>query len=243
MGVHCPCLGAPYPTVHPIPLYHGTGGTVHGSTLSHLRAPYPIVYRIPLYHGTGGTVHGSPLSLLRGPHIPLSVLSHCTMGWVGLSMGVRCPCLGAPYPTVRPIPLYHGTGGTVYGSTLSLLKGSISHCPSYPTVPWDGWDCPWEYTVPSEGPISYRLSYPTVPWDGWDCPWESTVPALWLRIPLSVLSYCTMGRVGLSMGVHCPCLGAPYPTVRPIPLYHGTGGTVHGSPLSHLRAPISYCPI
>ena len=68
MGVHCPCLGAPYPTVRPIPLYHGTGGTVHGSTLSHLRAPYPIVYPIPLYHGTGGTVHGNPLSHLRAPY-------------------------------------------------------------------------------------------------------------------------------------------------------------------------------
>ena len=101
--------------------------------------------------------------------------SYCTMGQVGLSMGVHCPCLGAPYPTVRPIPLYHGTGGTVHGSPLSLLSGSISHCPSYPTVPWDGWDCPWESTVLSEGSISHCPSYPTVPWDGWDCPWESTV--------------------------------------------------------------------
>ena len=74
--------------------------------------------------------------------------SHCTMGRVGLSIGVRCPCLVAPYPTVRPIPLYHGMGGTVNGSPLSLLSGSISHCPSYPTVPWDRLDCPWEYTVP-----------------------------------------------------------------------------------------------
>ena len=64
-------------------------------------------------------------------------------------MGVHCPCLGAPYPTVRPIPLYHGTGGTVHGSPLSLLRGSISHCPSYPTVPWDRWDCPWESTISS----------------------------------------------------------------------------------------------
>ena len=93
MGVHCPCLVAPYPTVHPIPLYHGMGGTVHGSTLSHLRAPYPTVRPIPLYHGTGGTVHGSTLSHLR-----------------------------AQYPTVRPIPLYHGMGGTVHGSTLSHLR-------------------------------------------------------------------------------------------------------------------------
>ena len=109
--------------------------------------------------------------------------SYCTMGQVGLSMGVHCPCLGAPYPTVRPIPLYHGmgrtvhgsplsylrapyptvrpiplyhgTGRTVHGSTLSLLRGSISHCPFYPTVPWDGWDCPWESTVLSEGSISH----------------------------------------------------------------------------------------
>ena len=90
-------------------------------------------------------------------------------------MGFHCPCLGAPYPAVRPIPLYHGTGGTVDGIPLSLLRDSISHC--------------------------------------------------------------TMGQVGLSMGFHCPCLGAPYPTVRPIPLYHGTGGTVYGIPLSHVRTP------
>ena len=58
-------------------------------------------------------------------------------------------------------------------------------------------------------------------------------------IPLFVLSHCTMGQVGLSMGVHCPTWGPPYPTVRPIPLYHGTGGAVHGSPLSYVSAPIS----
>ena len=194
------------------------------------------------------------------PHIPLSILSHCTMGQVGLSMGVHCPTWGPPYPTVRPIPQYHGTGGTIHGSPLSLLKGPISHCPSYPTVPWDRWDCPWESTVPPEGPhiplsvLSHSTMgqvglsmgvhcptwgppYPTVPWDRWDCPWESTVPPEGHHIPLSVLSHCTMGQVGLSMGVHCPTWGPPYPTVRPIPLYHGTGGIVHGSPLSHLRAP------
>ena len=163
-----------------------------------------------------------------GPHIPLPVLSHCTMGQVGLSMGVHCPSLGAPYPTVRPIPQYHGTGGTVHGSLLSHLRAPISHCPSYPTVPWDRWDCPWESTVPSEGP------YPTV----------RPIPLYHLRahIPLSVLSHCTMGQVGLSMGVHCPSFRAAYPIARPIPLYHGTGGTVHGSPLSLLRGPISHCP-
>ena len=213
MGVHWPPLRAPYHTVRPIPLYHGTGGTVHGSPLSHLRAPYPTVRPIPLYHGTGGTVHGSPLSLLKGPishcpsyptvpwdrwdcpwestvppkgpHIPLSVLSHCTMGQVGLSMGVHWPPLRAPYHTVRPIPLYHGTGGTVHGSPLSHL----------------------------------RAPYPTV-----------------RPIPLY------HGTGGTVHGSPLSHLRAPYPTVRPIPLYHGTGGTVHGIPLSHLRAPISHCP-
>ena len=119
-------------------------------------------------------------------------------------MGVHCPSLRAPYPTVRPIPQYHGTGGTIHGSPLSLLKGPISHCPSYPTVPWDRWDCPWESTVPSKGH----------------------------HIPLSVLSHCTMGQVGLSMGVHCPSLRAPYPTVRPIPQYHGTTSNYNYNALS-----------
>ena len=197
MGVHCPSLRAPYPTVHPIPQYHGTGGTVHGSPLSLLKGP---ISHCPSYPTVPWDRWDCPLESTvpsEGPHIPLSVLSHstmgevglsmgvhcpslrapishCTMGQVGLSMGVHCPSLGAPYPIVRPIPQYHGTGETVHGSPLSLLKGPISHCPSYPTVPWDRWECPWESTVPSEGP----------------------------HIPLSVLSHCTMGEVGLSMGVH-----------------------------------------
>ena len=210
MGVHCPTWGTPYPTVRPIPLYHGTAGTVHGSPLSHLRAP---ISHCPSYPTVPWDRWDCPWESTvppEGPHIPLSVLSHCTMGQVGLSVGVRCPTWGTPYPTVHPIPLYHGTGGTVRGSPLSHLRDPISHCPSYPTVPWDRWDCPWESAVPPEGP----------------------------HIPLSILSHCTMGQVGLSMGVHCPTWGPPYPTVRPIPLYHGTGGTVHGT---HLRDPISRC--
>ena len=85
--------------------------------------------------------------------------SHCTMGQVGLFMGVHCPCLGAPYPTVHPIPLYHGTGETVHGSQLTHLRCPISNCLSYHTVPWDRWDCPWKSNVPSEGPMSHCLSY------------------------------------------------------------------------------------
>ena len=337
MGVHCPTWGPPYPTVRPIPLYHGTGGTVHGSPLSHLRTP---ISHCPSYPTVPWDRWDCPWESTvppEDPHITLSVLSHCTMGQVGLSMGVHCPTWGPPYHTVCPIPLYHGIGGTVHGSPLSHLRTPISHCPSYPTVPWDRWDCPWESTVPPEDPhitlsvlshctmgqvglsmgvhcptwratyhtvcpiplyhgtggtvhgsplshlrtpISHCLSYPTVPWDRWDCPWESTVPPEDPHITLSVLSHCTMGQVGLSMGVHCPtwlvlshctmghimgvhcpvlshCTmgqvglsmgvhcptwGPPYHTVRPIPLYHGTGGTVHGSPLSHLRTPISHCP-
>ena len=50
----------------------------------------------------------------------------------------------------------------------------------------------------------YCPSYSTVPWDRWDCPCESIVPS-----------------------------DPPYPTVHPIPLYHGTGGMMHGSPQSH----------
>ena len=117
MGAHCLL----YPTVRTIPLYHGTGGTVHVGPLSHLRAPYPTFCPIPLYHGTGGTVHGSPLSHLRAPHpsvhpIPLY---HGTGGTV---YGNPLSHLRAPYPSVCPIPLYHGTGGTVYGSPLSYLR-------------------------------------------------------------------------------------------------------------------------
>ena len=176
MGVHCPSLRPPYPTVRPIPQYHGTGGTIHGSPLSLLKSP---ISHCPSYPTVPWDRWDCPWESTvppEGPHIPLSVLSHSTMGQVGLSMGVHCPSLRAPYPTVRPIPQYHGTGGTVHGSPISHLRAPISHCPSYPTVPWDRWDCPWESTVPPEGP----------------------------HVPLSVLSHCTMGQVGLSMGVHCP---------------------------------------
>ena len=215
MAVHCPSLRAPYPTVRSIPQYHGTGGTVHWSPLSLLKGPISHCLSYPTVPWDRWDCPLESTVPSQGPHIPLSVLSHSTMGQVGLSMGVHCPSLRAPYPTVRPIPLYHGTGGTVHGIPLSLLKGPISHCLSYPTVPWDRWDCPLESTVPSEGP----------------------------HIPLSVLSHSTMGQVGLSMGVHCPSLGTQYPTVCPIPLYHGTGGTVHGSPLSYLSHIMCYsCP-
>ena len=90
----------------------------------------------------------------------------------------------------------------------------------------------WDPTVPREGP-DIPLSYPTVPWDRWDCPWESIVlpegpiyptvrptplynvtggnvhgsPLSHLRgphIPLFILFLCTMGQVRLSMGAHCP---------------------------------------
>ena len=77
-------------------------------------------------------------------------------------------------------------------------------CPVHCTMGQVAWDCPWESTVPSEDPHITLLSYPTVPWDTWDCPWESTVPHEDPHITLSVLSHCTMGQVGLSMGVHCP---------------------------------------
>ena len=120
--------------------------------------------------------------------------------------------LKAPYPTVHPIPQYHQTGGIVHGSPLSLLKGRISHCPSYPTVLSDRWDCPWKFTVPSEDPISH-------------CP-----------IPLY------HGTSGTIHGSPLSHLSAPHPTVRPIPQYPGTCGTVCGSPLSLLKGPISHCP-
>ena len=66
-------------------------------------------------------------------------------------------------------------------------------------------------------------------------------PAWGAPYPTAILSHCTMRQVGLSMGVQCPSWGATYPTVHPIPLYYGTGGTVHGGPLSLLRGPLSHC--
>ena len=126
---------------------------------------------------------------------------------------------------------------------------TIFHCPSYPTVPWDRWDCPWKSTVPLWPTKSYCPSYPTVP-----CriggtihgntlshsgppnstvrpillyhvgqvglPWESTIP-FWPN-----KSYCpSYPTVPCRIGgtVHGNTLthsGPPNPTVRPIPLYH-----------------------
>ena len=109
----------------------------------------------------------------EGPHIPLSIPdpSYLSVEWNRWD----CPC-ESTVPIEGPhIPLsilsHHGT---VHGSLLFLLRGLISHCPFYPTVQWERWDCPWESTKPSEG----------------------------LHIPLSIPSHCTMEQVGLSMGVH-----------------------------------------
>ena len=91
----------------------------------------------------------------------------------------------------------------------------------------------------------------------------ASAPSAGSHIPLSVLSHCTMGKVGLFMGVHCPShillSVLPYCTIRQVgPLYKSTvlsegfdvplsvlwaGGTVYGSPLFHLRAPILYSSI
>ena len=51
------------------------------------------------------------------PHILLSVISHCTIEQVGLSMGIHCP-----------------------------PRGLISDRSPHFNVPWDRWDCPWEST-------------------------------------------------------------------------------------------------
>ena len=179
---------------------------------------FKFAIKIPLYHGTGWTVYGSPLFPPEGTHIPLSVLSHCTMGQVGLSMGIHCPT------NILLSVLSHCTVGQVglsVGIHCPTLRTPISHCASYPTVPWDRLDCPWESTVsPEDLPKIHCLSYPTgpcdcpgkstvppegthptVPLDRWDCPWEHTVPP---KDPQKIhcLSYPTVPW-DFSMGAHC----------------------------------------
>ena len=188
---------------------------------------FKFAIKIPLYHGTGWTVYGSPLSHLRA--LTSHCLSYPTVPWDRLD----CPWES----TVRPIPLYRGTGWTVRGNPLSHLRTPISHCPSYPTVPWDRVDCPWKSTVSPDSThiplyhgtgrtvhvianplfhlralISHCPFYPTVPLDRWDCPWEPTVPP-------------------------------EDPPKNPLfVLSHCTMGLSPGSPLFHLRGPISHCP-
>ena len=123
-----------------------------------------------------------------------------------------------PYPTVRTVPLYHGTGRTVqWTSHVSHCTCAISHCPYRPTVPWDWTDCPVD--IPC-------------------------VPLHLCHIPLSVPSHCTVGLDGLSSGhPMCPTAPVPYPTVRTVPLYRGTGRTVQWtSHVSHCTCAISHCP-
>ena len=110
-------------------------------------------------------------------------------GWPILTLATSASIENA---TVRPIPLYHVTGGSVYGSQLFLLRTPTSHCPSYPTVPWDRQHCLRD--------------------------WKSTVPPQGSHIPLFILSHCIMGQVGLLIGVHCPIWGPPYP-ILPIVLW------------------------
>ena len=77
----------------------------------------------------------------------------------------------------------------------------------------------------------FGLSFRNCKKGGRRCPWESTVPSDGLHILLSALSCCPMGQVGLSMGLHCPTWGPPYPTVRPIPPYHEVGGIIDHCPV------------
>ena len=64
------------------------------------------------------------------------------------------------YPTVCPIPLYHGTGKTVHGNPLSHLRAPyIPHCPSHTTVPWVRQDHTCQSTVLSESRYVLFLSH------------------------------------------------------------------------------------
>ena len=135
-----------------IPLYHGTGGTVHGNPLSHLGPQYTTA---TLPCRTGGNDHGNPM-YHPDPTVRPILLYH--VGQVGRPMEYHpypqcCPrsyCLS--YPTV-PCRI----GGMSNGIPSVPQCYPRSHCPSYPTVP-----CRIGVTSVDQDPSpSYILMYST----------------------------------------------------------------------------------
>ena len=151
------------------------------------------------------------------------------------------------------------------------VKHKKLHCPSYPIVPWTRWTVQWipsaslTYKIPlsilsyctmdkmddtmeSQYPVKHKKlhcpSYPIVPWTRWTVQWIPSA-SLTYKIPLSILSYCTMDKMDDTMEsqypvkhkkLHCPS----YPivpwtrwTVQWIP----SASQTYKTPLSML----SYC--
>ena len=80
-------------------------------------------------------------------------------------------------------------------------------------------------------------SRPTVPWDGWDCPWDSHMshPQVYLQIPVSrpVLQSC--GMDGTVHGIlTCPILKYTSKSQCPVPSYSPVGWTGLSMGFSHV---------
>ena len=108
--------------------------------------------------------------------------SHCTMGQVGLSMGIHCPT----WVHSIPLPPYHvGQVGMTMGipCTTHILLYHVGQVGR-----------PMEYhPYPQCCPRSYCPSYPTVPCrTGGTSNGIPPIPPVLPQILLSVLSYCTM---------------------------------------------------
>ena len=88
----------PYPTIHPVLLYHGQDGQYYGIQV------YSHIYLILL-----------------------SILSYCTMDRKDSTMASKYP-FRLPYPTVHPVLLYHGQDGQYYGIQVSISENQAKFC-------------------------------------------------------------------------------------------------------------------
>ena len=270
------------------PIVPWTGWTVPGNPSIHSYIPYPTVHPILLYHGRDGQYHGIQVSI-HIYLILLSILSYCTMDgmdstreskypfiytlsycpsypivpWTGWTVP-RNPSIHSyiPYPTVHPILLYHGRDGQYHGIQVSIhiylillsilsyctMDGmdstteskypfiyTLSYCPSYPIVPWTGW------TVPRNPSIHSYIPYPTVHpillYHGRDGQYHGIQVSIHIYlILLSILSYCTMDGMDSTTE-------SKYPFIYILsycpsyPIVPWTEWTVPGNPSIHSYTP------
>ncbi len=244
------------PTVHPVPVYHGSGWTDTGHPiLSALHPHCPSRPSVPWErmdrHGTSHSVHTpsrpsvpwermdrhGTSHTVRTPS-PLSIPSQCAMGTDGQTRDIPfCPTWPHSIPTVHPVPVYHGNGWTDTGHP---IVSTLHPVPVYHGNGWTDMERPIVSTLHPHCP-----SCPSVPWERMDRHGMSpSVLPGHTPSPLSIPSQCTMGTDGQTRDVpFCPTRPHSIPTVHPVPVYHGNGWTDTGCPLlSYLATLHPYCP-
>ena len=187
------------------PIVPWTGWTVLWNPSIHLDLPYPTVHPVLLYHGQDGQYCEIQVSI-QVYLILLSIPSYCTMDRMDSTVESKypfrstlsyCPShpivpwtgwtvlwnpsihLDLPYPTVHPVLLYHGQDGQYCEIQVSIQVYLILlSIPSYCTM--DRMDSTVESKYPFRSTLSYCPSHPIVPWTRWTVLWN---PSIHLDLP------------------------------------------------------------